>query len=324
MDEFERIRSCFAPLARSPGAAGLSDDVAEMDLRPGVRMIVTCDTIVEGVHFMASDPIETVAAKLVRVNVSDILAKGGRPREALLGLVWPRARPESDLALFAASLGEELAAFGACLIGGDTTAGSDGLILTLTLTGEVGTAGPVRRAGALPGDDVWVTGVIGDGWLGLCVARGDPSVSPDAREALLRRYRIPALPPLAAASLVAHHASAACDISDGLLADAGHIAEASAVAIDIAAAELPLSPEAQNWLAAAGGADACGRLLCGGDDYQILFTASPERRARLQAEAALAGVRVTRIGSARSGAGVRALDAAGAPLAVEMTGYRHF
>src|SRR5262245_54079007 len=158
MDEFDLIRTYFAPLAASPGADGLRDDVAEV--APG--LIATKDAIVEGIHFLPDDPIGTVAQKLVRVNVSDIIAKGGKPDAALLALVWPTSRPVAEISDFARALGADLARWGAHLVGGDTTSTDGPLTLTLTLLGKVGGSGPVRRSGARAGDDIWVTGVIGD------------------------------------------------------------------------------------------------------------------------------------------------------------------
>ena len=231
MDEFDLIRKYFAPLATSPGADGLRDDVAEIGtLDGGARLIATKDAIVEGVHFLSDDPIDTVARKLVRVNVSDIIAKGARPDGALLALVWPKGRSVEEIGGFAQALGEDLARWGAQLVGGDTTSTDGPLTLSLTLFGRCGARGPVRRSGARAGDDLWVTGVIGDGWLGLQAAKGAlAKLGAEERAFLVARYRVPEPPPLAVADLVAEFASSSIDISDGLVADAGHIAEASGV-----------------------------------------------------------------------------------------------
>jgi len=323
MDEFERIRAWFAPLARSEGAAGLLDDVAELSGAAQGRLIITCDTLVEGVHFLGTDPVASLAAKLVRVNVSDILAKGGRPHEALLSLVWPKTRPPEEMEAFARALGAELGRAGAGLIGGDTTSTDGPMVLSLTLTGLTGPRGPVRRSGARADEDVWVTGCIGDGWLGLMAATGRLSVPEAALEALADRYRAPALPPAAAAGLVAAWASAACDVSDGLVADAGHIAEASGVEIELSWMDVPLSREARDWLACTPDAGMLP-LLTGGDDYQILFTAPGEARGELAGQARRSGVRLTRIGRTLEGGGVRVIDASGAPLRIGRRGYRHF
>lgn len=315
MDEFDLIRRYFAPLATSPGADGLRDDVAEV--APG--LIATKDAIVEGIHFLPEDPLSTVAKKLVRVNVSDIIAKGGEPDAALLALVWPKGRSVGELDDFARALGADLAKWGAHLVGGDTTSTDGPLTLTLTLLGRVGERGPVRRAGAQAGDDVWVTGTIGDGWLGLMAAKGAfGKLTAEARNLLVSRYRVPEPPRLKFADLVAQVATASIDVSDGLVADAGHVAEASGLGIVIEAKDVPLSAVGEGYLTNAK-ADLKA-LLTGGDDYQTLFTAPPSAREAIKASKEA----VTRIGRVEQGAGVKVLDASGVEMAFENAGWRHF
>lgn len=314
MDEFDIIRRYFAPLATSPGADGLRDDVAE--IAPG--LIATKDAIVEGVHFLPEDPIATVAQKLVRVNVSDIIAKGGRPDAALLALVWPKGRPVAQLEDFSRALGKDLQRWGAHLAGGDTTSTNGPLTLSLTLLGRVGERGPVRRSGAKAGDDLWVSGVIGDGWLGLQAARGVfGKLSAEAMSLLVSKYRVPEPPRLLFADLVAAHASASIDVSDGLVADAGHVAEASGLALIIEAAKVPLSATGESYVAN-DKADLLS-MLTGGDDYQTLFAAPPSARAAIEAY----GSGVTRIGRAEQGEGVKLLDASGNVIPVASPGWKH-
>ncbi|MFN3610072.1 MAG: thiamine-phosphate kinase [Hyphomonas sp.] len=290
MAEKDWIRQYFAPLAKAPGAAGLSDDTAELSKGYG-PLIATVDAMVEGVHFFADDPIETVARKLVRVNVSDILGSGAVPREALLTLGWPReGRDPGQIRTFADSLGTELDSWDILLAGGDTVSTPGGLFLSLTLTGECLGARPVRRGGGRPGDDVWVTGEIGAarrGYLwktqGLGAARW------------LSALQAPELPPLGAARLLASHASAAMDISDGLLGDLVSLAAASGVGAQIELDRVPF----------AGGADSVEEMLdlaSWGDDYQLLFAADPQAAGFIQDSA----FRVTRIGRLVDGAGLRA------------------
>jgi len=314
MDEFDLIRNYFAPLATSPGANGLRDDVAE--IAPG--LIATKDAIVEGTHFLPDDPIGTIAQKLVRVNVSDIIAKGGKPDAALLALIWPKSRPATEIADFARALGADLARWGAHLVGGDTTSTGGPLTLSLTLLGKVGSRGPVRRSGAKAGDDIWVTGVIGDGWLGLQAAKGAfGQLGAEARNLLVSKYRVPEPPRLPVADLVAAHANASIDISDGLVADAGHIADASNLGLVIEAKLVPLSAVGQSYVA--NGKADLRALLTGGDDYQTLFTGPATAREAISAS----GLAV-RIGWVEPGKGVQVVDPIGAPLEFSKPGWTHF
>ncbi|HEV7690038.1 MAG TPA: thiamine-phosphate kinase [Hyphomonadaceae bacterium] len=315
MDEFDLIRRYFAPLATSPGADLLRDDVAE--IAPG--LIATKDAIVEGIHFLPDDPIATVAQKLVRVNVSDIIAKGGKPDAALLALIWPKSRPHDQLGDFSRALGKDLDRWGAHLAGGDTTSTDGPLTLTLTLLGKVGPRGPVRRSGAKPGDDIWVTGTIGDSWLGLkAVTGGFGDLIAEARNLLVSKYRVPEPPRLPLADLVAAHGHGSIDISDGLVADARHVAEASGAALIIEAAKVPLSATAQTYLV--NSKTELRDLLTGGDDYQTLFTAPRSARPAIEASGL-----VTRIGRVEQGAGVKVLDTTDKPLNFEgFGGWRHF
>ncbi|MBY9067056.1 thiamine-phosphate kinase [Hyphomonas sp. WL0036] len=280
MAEKDWIRRYFAPLAKAPGAAGLTDDTAELSKGYG-PLIATVDAMVEGVHFFSDDPVETVARKLVRVNVSDILASGAVPKEALLTLGWPRqGREEEQIATFADSLGAELDRWGTHLAGGDTVSVPSGLFLSLTLTGECLGASPVRRGGGRAGDDVWVTGEVGAarrGYLWKTEGQGE------AR--WLSALREPILPPIEAARLISERANAAMDVSDGLLGDLASLAGASGLGAEIDLSAVPF----------AGGAASLAEaidLSSWGDDYQLLFSAPPEAAAFIGDS----GLKVTRIG----------------------------
>jgi thiamine-monophosphate kinase len=315
MDEFDLIRRYFAPLVTAPGADDLRDDVAE--IAPG--LIATKDAMVEGIHFLPDDPLDTVAQKLVRVNVSDIIAKGGKPDAALLALVWPKGRPHEQLEDFARGLGKDLQRWGAHLVGGDTTSTDGPLTLSLTLLGKVGSRGSVRRSGAKPGEDIWVTGDIGDSWLGLQAATGAlGALTDEAHNQLVSRYRVPEPPRLAFADLIAARASASIDVSDGLVADAGHIAEASSVKMVIEAALAPLSATATHYVE--NGKADLRALLTGGDDYQTLFTAPQAARRAMRSS----GAKLTRIGRVEAGEGVVVLDAGRQAMTFEAAGWRHF
>lgn len=292
MPEKDWIARYFAPLVTSGGAAGLTDDLALLSADNGQPVVVTVDAMVEGVHFQPSDPIESIARKLVRVNVSDIYSAGALPAEALLTLGWPDGRSETELAEFAEALGEELSGKGARLIGGDTVKSTGGLFLSLTLTGRCIGAAPVRRSGASAGQDLWVTGRIGAAWRGF-----DALQSGDTGSEWVSFYREPALPSASAAGLIAMHATAAMDISDGLLGDASQMAAASGCGVTIQLEAVPFAGEAKD-------IESMLRLATWGDDYQLLFTAEKSKRAQIQADAAESGVAIEIIGHVQAEMGI--------------------
>ena len=290
-DEFAIIERFFAPLATTPHARGLRDDAALLD-----DLVVTVDTIVEGVHFLPTDPIETVARKALRVNLSDLAAKGAAPAYYLLALQWPDQRPVQEIAAFAAGLAKDQAQFAVALLGGDTTATPGPLAVTITAFGRPLGAHTPARGDAQVGDDVWVSGVIGAGLLGLeaALGRAPAHVSPAECAVLVEHYRLPK-PRVDLATVIAEHAHASMDVSDGLIADAVKIAAASGLALTIDLADVPTPAIAQSWYGQAG-VDRFA-LARGGDDYQILFTAP------IGARGALASV-ATRIGAVEAGQGL--------------------
>jgi thiamine-monophosphate kinase len=303
-DEFALIAKHFAPLARDPAARGLLDDVAFVEGHG--PFIVTTDTIVEGVHFLPSDPIDTIAKKCLRVNVSDVVAKGFAPSHYLLSLQWPKHRPAAQIEHFAAGLAKDQATFGCTLIGGDTTGTPGPLAINVTMFGRPLSATPPQRSGAQVGDDVWVTGFIGDGVLGLRALTDGLALDAAQVAYLVGCYRTPR-PRLAIAATVAAFASASMDVSDGLLGDAAKIASASGVRLVLEPDLVPLSAAAADWLTMQPDRDtARTALFNGGDDYEILFTAPSARRARLLEAADDAGVALTRIGAVVAGQGVGA------------------
>ncbi len=290
MSERGWIEKYFAPLARAPGAARLSDDTAELSRQTG-PVVITTDAMVEGVHFLSGDPVESLARKLVRVNVSDILSSGAVPLEALLVLGWPPSRTEEDLAAFVGALGAELDAWGISLIGGDTVSAPGGLFLSLTLTGACMANAPIRRNGAAPGDELWVTGEIGGARLGF-LARAAGRDSPHHLQLLE-----PKIPGLAAARLMAAHASAAMDVSDGFLGDAATLARASGCGVDITLSDVPFADHAPDLAEAL-------ELATWGDDYQLLFAVPESGRERLETDALSCGIRISRIGRLTAGDGL--------------------
>jgi len=309
-DEFGEIARLFRPLtAGVAGAYELLDDAAVVPARPGFDLVVTKDAIVEGVHVPEGEAPGLIAQKLVRVNLSDLAAKAAEPCAAFLAVAWPHRYGPADRAAFATGLGEDLRAFGLPLLGGDTVVTPGPFWASLTALGWVPAGGMVRRAGARPGDGLFVSGTIGDGVLGLAAVRGE---IPDPDGWLLERYRRPT-PRLDLRGTLRSRASAAADVSDGLVADAGHIAEASAVGLRIDLDRLPLSSAAGRWLAGQPDpAEARLKLATGGDDYEIVCAAP--------AGDDLPGF--TRIGEVVAGEGIE-VRAAGRRLDPGAGGWRH-
>ena len=323
--EFDIIRRLFAPLAKdAPGAFRLEDDAA---LVPEGEHVVTKDVIVAGVHFLEKDPLDLVARKLLRVNLSDLAAKGVRPVGYFLGCVWPKSAGAEQIAKFAEGLAADQEQYRIALFGGDTTkhrASSAPLTLSATLFGAPPRQGMIRRSGARAGDDVYVTGAIGDAGLGLAALEKRETFSKLDRDYLAARYRLPE-PRLMLGGALAGHATAAIDVSDGLLADAGHLARASGVGVEIAAEDMPLSEAGRGWLAKQEDRGAAlARLASSGDDYEILFTAPFALRRAIDMTGKVSKTRVTRIGQCVKGPGVAFLDAAGAPISAPSAGFDHF
>jgi thiamine-monophosphate kinase len=307
MDEFGIIAKYFAPLA-GEGAFGLKDDAALLPARPGHGLVVTTDAIAEGVDFFGFDPAFTIAQKALRVNLSDLAAKGAVPAYYLLNLSLPRAVTPDWLAGFADGLARDQTEFGIALLGGDTAATDGGLAIAVTAFGFVPEGEMVRRSGARVGDHVYVTGSIGDSGGGLAIFRREKhTLNEQDRDTLIGRYRVPQ-PPVDFAPRLRAMATASVDVSDGLIADLGHIASASAVRIVVEGEAVPLSVP----LRALWGDDALLRAVGAGDDYQIAFTGP----------AGLDGP-FTRIGRVEQGDGV-VLTVSGAPVEMPRRGYRHF
>jgi thiamine-monophosphate kinase len=326
--EFDLIARYFAPLAKSfPGALGLKDDVALIDVPAGRRIVVTVDAMVAGVHFLPDDPPDAVARKLMRVNLSDLAAKGAEPYACLMALSLPAQADDSWLQAFAGGLAADAAEFAMPLIGGDTTATPGPLTVSLTAFGLVGDGtgaepGPMLRSGAKVGDRIFVSGTIGDGLLGLRVSGGDHGDLAERLKAyLVGRYRLPN-PRLALGRRLAAIAHASADVSDGLVADLGHICAASGVGAEIQAAMIPMSDAAQ--IVVARTPALLSNLLSGGDDYELVFAADPADSGRIAAIAQETGVPVTGIGFIVAGDKVEVTDARAMNIVLETAGYRHF
>jgi thiamine-monophosphate kinase len=274
------------------------------------------------VHFLASDVAGDVARKALRVNLSDLAAKGARPLAYMMILAL---RPETDdawVAAFADALAADQAHFGLALIGGDSVSTPGPPMISITAFGSVEAGRMVKRSGARAGDRLFVSGTIGDAALGLKLLKGEiAAADPVDEAALTARYRVPE-PRGALAAVLAGYASAAIDISDGLAADAGHLCRTSGVIGIIEAARVPLSPAARRLVAADPGLRPT--ILGGGDDYEILFAAPPEAAAALREEAASVAVPVTEIGTVTAGPGqVILVDENGAAIELDRPGWTH-
>lgn len=314
-DEFETIAKLLRPLTRgAPEALELLDDAAVLKSRPGFDLVITKDAIVEGVHFLPDDPLDLVARKLLRVNLSDLAAKAAEPFGYFLAVSWSDRCGWPERELFAKGLAEDGEAFGLSLLGGDTTSTPGPLTASVTMLGWVPEGAMVKRSGARPGDLLVVSHAIGDGFLGLKAARGE--IDDDW---LAQRYRLPQ--PRGELRLALRtYAKAAADVSDGLLADAGHIAEASGCAVRIELEKTPLSEPARRWLAAQPDPDAALLALAsGGDDYEIVCAVAPQDLDQFRDAA---GLPVTVVGAFGEGQGI-VVTRNGAAVTPGHLGWRH-
>jgi thiamine-monophosphate kinase len=315
------IARYFKPLATDPGTFGLSDDAAVLRASAD-DLVVTTDAVVEGVHFLPDDPPDTIARKALRVNLSDLAAKGAVPAGFVLTLAL-RVQDDAWLSSFARALGEDAAAFACPLFGGDTVSTPGPLMISITAFGRVPPGEMVRRLGAQAGDRVVVTGTIGDAALGLAVLKGRALDLDEAgRDELIARYRVPQ-PRNALALVVREHASAAMDVSDGLAGDLIKLCAVSGVSAEIDLAAIPLSQPAAALLQRE--LVDIETLVAGGDDYEILCTVPAARFDAFIRGAQTAGVAVSAIGTVVAGPSApRFLDAQGGEVALSRLSYSHF
>jgi thiamine-monophosphate kinase len=322
--EAELIGTFLAPLARgAPGAFGLRDDAALISPEPGTDLVVSSDPVIAGVHFFSTDSPEDVAWKALAVNASDLAAKGARPLAYILTLALPEAPERSWMAKFAEGLGTAQDMFGCYLLGGDTDVTPGPLSIGVTMMGSVPAGKFVRRQGAAPGDHVFVTGTIGDAALGLAVRRDLSAfadvLTDDERAFLVDRYLRPQ-PRLALAELLQANASAALDVSDGLLKDLSQLT--GELGLSLGLGKIPLSEAVR--AALTHDSNVAQTIVSGGGDYELLIAVPPSSAADFAHSAAEAGVQVSDLGTLEPDSALKVLDLEGLPMDVPRSGYDHF
>ena len=319
------IARYFRPLATAPNAFGLGDDAATLTPPQGCDLVLTTDGVIAGVHFLPTDPPQSIARKALRMNLSDLAAKGATPAGFLLSIALPANTQESWVAAFAEGLGQDISHYGCPLLGGDTDRTPGPLSISIAAFGTVPHGAMVRRATAKPGDIIAVTGTIGDAALGVLIHRDADlakqwRLSSAATEHLRQRYLLPQ-PRNALADALRAHASAAMDVSDGLAGDLAKLCRASGLAAVVDVAAVPLSDAARAALSA--DAKLIERILTGGDDYEIVMTLPEAEFGIFGAAARNAGVPLAKIGQVTSGQGVRFLRE-GKALSFAQPSYSHF
>ena len=320
--EDKLIARFFGPIATDPGALGLQDDAAFIKAPAGCDLVLKTDAIVGGVHFFNDDPAAAVASKAMRVNLSDLAATGATPLGFLVSLALPKDTSDAWLTDFAKGLRDDAATYKCPLFGGDTVRSPGPVMVSVAMFGSVPEGMMVKRAGAQPGDKVFVTGTIGDAALGLGLRNGAAwPLSEPQRQHLAARYLLPQ-PRTALAETVRHYASASMDVSDGLVGDLTKLCRVSGVAAIIDATGVPLSDAAQAVTAADPA--AFETALTGGDDYEILCTVPPAKVDRFRVAAMAAKVAVSEIGVIEAGEGAHFHDREGGELAFKHASFSHF
>lgn len=328
VSEFKIIHDFFAPLAAGfPGALGLGDDAAILSPAAGQDLVFTADCLVEGVHFLPSDPPDSIAAKLLGVNLSDLAAMGADPLVYTLTMALPRGIELGWMEAFSKGLGAIQARHGLHLMGGDTVATKGLLTLSVTAIGQTPEGQALRRSGAQPGDQVWVSGTLGDAAAGLRLLQNDSDASSLSRQELVTRYRQP-IPRLALGKALRGMARAAIDVSDGLVQDLDHICEESGVSAKIFQNDLPLSCAFQQICDEQPEYVSERLAVSGGDDYELLFCCDPGWQDRIENLREALDLSLTRIGTcgpASSISRVTLIDRQGEEISGEaLPGYDHF
>jgi thiamine-monophosphate kinase len=321
--EFEIIRRYLAPLsANEPGAFSLTDDAAIIKPSNGCDLVIAKDALVAGVHFLKNDRPEDIARKILRVNLSDMAAMGARPVGYLLATFWPKDITTGWIERFALGLADDQKRYDISLVGGDTVKSDNDMAFSVTMFGDVRQGTQLRRNGAGVGDIVYVSGTIGDGYLGLKSSLGAlPQLNAITRDYLEKRYCLPE-PRIELGQRLTAYATSCLDVSDGLLADLSHISEQSGIHIDIFLKQIPVSDAAQQVLG--DGMANETDLITGGDDYELAFTAPRSQSHRIQEIASDLDLQLTAIGQVKEGEAVGLIDENGTRVEVSKPGWVHF
>lgn len=315
-DEFDLIHQYFEPLtAGVPGARGLLDDAATISPSKGCELVVTMDTVVAGVHYLADEKPINIVAKLMGSNLSDLAAMGATPRGFTLSCAWPKDIHGDDIQAFAHAMGDWVQAYSFPLLGGDTVKTDGNAVFTVSAFGETPTGQAISRNGAKIGDNVFVTGTIGDGALGLLVAQNKfLDISDDDNAYLADRYRVPQ-PRISVGKSLVGQANACIDISDGLIQDLGHVSQTSNARIELELSAIPLSSAAKSLIES--DPEMMSLILSGGDDYELAFTSANTPPT--------SDIPITRIGSVVTGEpGVIVKTSDGSLVEIAKSGYNHF
>ncbi len=322
LSEFEIIQEYFAPLAKNEFSLGLADDVAIYPVNAGEELVFTKDVCVEGIHFFPEDSPDTISRKALRVNLSDLAAKGAQPIGYMIGLGLPMNWNRDWLNRFSRGLHQDQELFGISLFGGDTVRSPNNLFIAITAIGKIQTGTLCKRSTAKVGDLVYVTGTIGDSYLGLVVRKNRVVTTGDSDFTYFtNRYLMPE-PRMNAISLIQQFANASLDISDGLVADLSHLCVASGVGAEVNIDLVPISSSAQNFIDS--GVVNLEKLITGGDDYELLFTVTESEVKRLEKAVENDKLEITNIGRITDSNDVCILNSEGAKLEISNKGFQHF
>lgn len=322
LGEFNLIAEYFAPLATTPGALGLLDDGAVLTIHPDQELITTTDMLISSVHFLENAEPEEIATRLLAVNVSDLAAMGATPMGYLLVTALTAEQDNDWLSRFAQRLKKDQIRFGMVLYGGDTVATPGPLSLTLTAFGTVPKGQALKRSSATIGDQIYVSGTLGDSALGLMALRDElPIIDAAHRDFLINRFQAPQ-PRVNLGQSMREIARGVADISDGFVADLNHICEASQVGAKVFADDLPLSDAAKAVIALEP--SYLSTILTGGDDYELVFMAPSESQAQIDQLSTSLDIKLSRIGVITEGKEISIFDSNQKSMSLDTMGYKHF